>query len=298
MIKLQENCTGCGSCKSFCPTGAISIYEDSFGEIVRNIDQGKCINCGLCYKLCPLNEVVLEKTKCAYAATSRIFELRKHGASGGIASSFYKYGLKNDYICIGAVYEKNRVIYKQLTSDDDIIKNEPDYFTRKVLFIGLPCHCAAVKKIFEKYGIKAIYIDIVCNGVCSDNALERELLLNGYLDLSKIEDVRFREKNNQYGISILDGNRNVIKKIPKESSEYMKLYEKRKNIYNNCKNCIYAQKYRVGDITLKDYVWKYGISNVLVNTLKGVEFIEQTSEYLYLQQYSIKKVMEEDERLG
>lgn len=314
-MRLKKECTGCKICKYFCPKGAVSVQENS-NRFIRLIDEQKCIDCGICEQVCHLNGKILHESKCAYIAESREFELKKHGASGGIASTFYKFGLENGYECIGTVFEDGRVVYKRLETVNDIkrasgskyvisnlddlikeIQQKSDYKNQKILFIGLPCHCAAIQRAFELKKMDVILVDIVCHGVCSEHLLKEELLFNE-IDITQIGDIRFREKNNQYGLTIRNKNGEVIKKIKKENSSYMQAYEKYENVFEHCKECKYVQGSRVGDITLKDYVWKYGISNVLINSKKGIDFWEKISEYIYHSTYDIGKVVAEDERLG
>ena len=53
-IVEKKHCTGCSSCASICPNGAIKLIQDNEGFMYPEIDQGKCINCGLCKRFCRL----------------------------------------------------------------------------------------------------------------------------------------------------------------------------------------------------------------------------------------------------
>lgn len=308
----KKQCTGCMSCQFFCPTKAIEVieYENTF---IRKICEEKCIHCGKCKKMCHVcNSSDLNFAMKAYVAESKSNTYRKHGASGGIASTIYRFGIDNNYKCIGVTYENGYFLYKILTNTDDILKcsgskyvlshieklyEELDSLIQddlKIIFIGLPCHCAAMKKILTSE--KVVWVDLVCNGVCAEKKMWDDLEKNN-VNMRDVNDIRFREKNNQYGLTVRDGRGRVVKKIEKNKDVYMQDYEQRKNVYEHCLNCRYAQRMRVGDITLKDYVWKYGISNVLINTEKGNRFWNKFKRNVYAREYAIEKVIQDDERI-
>lgn len=48
VIVKSQDCAGCGSCTSRCPTGALSMK----GNVVA-IDPGICTGCGSCLGPCP-----------------------------------------------------------------------------------------------------------------------------------------------------------------------------------------------------------------------------------------------------
>jgi len=47
-IRLDSNCTGCGSCEEICPTGAITLHADNRPVI----NHQECILCGTCVRGC------------------------------------------------------------------------------------------------------------------------------------------------------------------------------------------------------------------------------------------------------
>ncbi len=51
MIKVLENCVGCGTCVFACKERAIIVYGRA--EIIKE----KCINCMRCIKFCPINAI-------------------------------------------------------------------------------------------------------------------------------------------------------------------------------------------------------------------------------------------------
>ena len=51
----QEDCEGCGACKSACPAGAIFYNENGLAEV----NHDKCLTCGYCSPVCPVRAVIM-----------------------------------------------------------------------------------------------------------------------------------------------------------------------------------------------------------------------------------------------
>ena len=50
MLKISDNCRGCGVCVPACPAKAIKMENG-----VAEIDNDSCMVCGLCITSCPFN---------------------------------------------------------------------------------------------------------------------------------------------------------------------------------------------------------------------------------------------------
>lgn len=50
--KINDSCTGCGTCASECPADAIIESGD-----VYVIDADKCVDCGACAGVCPMEAI-------------------------------------------------------------------------------------------------------------------------------------------------------------------------------------------------------------------------------------------------
>jgi ferredoxin len=55
---ILENCTRCGLCETFCPTGAITMTADG-----PQTDDSKCIWCAACVKVCTSHARVFTSQK-------------------------------------------------------------------------------------------------------------------------------------------------------------------------------------------------------------------------------------------
>ncbi len=51
-----DECVGCGSCESVCPTGAISVNE----EDIASVDPDKCDECETCIQECPVEAISMK----------------------------------------------------------------------------------------------------------------------------------------------------------------------------------------------------------------------------------------------
>lgn len=52
----QEDCEGCGACRSMCASGAIFWNRDNG---LAEVDQEKCITCGYCIPACPVRAMIM-----------------------------------------------------------------------------------------------------------------------------------------------------------------------------------------------------------------------------------------------
>lgn len=325
--KVAESkvCSGCMACKIVCPVRCIHIRENRTRGYIREVDISKCVSCGKCEKICPMNQSIYHKPQKAYVAWSKKRDIQRKSASGGIAGSIYDYCIDNNIACVGVRYnEKLQAQYSFVENKTDIkmvcgskyvyshmsnmyqkihekLKNE-----EKIVFIGLPCQVAALKNYLGPDNENILYIDIVCHGVCSEKMLREHVVSMTTKNKDKIVSINFREQSNPYGITIRGKNNKLIVKRDRNVDEYMTGYCYGITYLEACYQCSYAKKERVGDMTIKDFSGyqfdalkkeKNGLSNILINTEQGGQFLREISQSLNLVEYPLKKVLAEDARL-
>lgn len=305
MICSKEKCTGCFACYNICPKNAIEMIEDENGFIYPIINEKKCIHCGLCEKTCPsINRVEKKDPISCYAAISKNETIREKSTSGGIATTLYKYILKNNGIVYGVVFKENcNVEYTRITDEREIEKLQGSKYVhsyindtfkmvkkdlldkKRVLFIGTPCQIAGLKKYLIKDYDNLILIDIICHGVPSQKYLKEEV--KRLVGTTKIDRVNFRNGNN-YGLYVIKDNK-IISSTPIESSPYSDAFMSGLSLRENCQNCIYAGEKRISDITIGDF-WglqedsKYysdrskGVSTIIITTEKGLNFFDEVKD--------------------
>lgn len=312
----KGRCTGCGACFNKCPEGAVKMTYDAEGFLYPEVDREKCIECGLCQKVCP--ELDLKKTeslihpegKCCAAMADD--DLRMKSSSGGMFSLLAEKILDEGGAVCGAAYSDDYLsvyhtfVYKKedlgrlrgskyVQSD---IKNT--YFAaekllkekKKVLFTGCPCQIAGLYSFLGGDDPNLYTADLVCHAANSETAYRAfvEELSEG----REIKEVNFRDKT-VYGWST------PTTIYFKDGTVYSAAWNESKwndgflgGIINRkcCGECRYAQRSRVGDITLGDFwqVNRYkeslsdgkGTSLVLLNTKKGEALFDSVKGRLKL----------------
>ena len=190
----EYTCTGCGACIYVCKRQCIDFKKNSYGEIYAEVDKDNCINCQRCINICPQNQKVKGKYPIkAYAAWSKLRQIRNYAASGGIATEIYTKAIKNGDYIIGAKFNDDCSVALKMTnniSDIEEFKNSKYVFSnteniyieiekclkvgKKIVAIGLPCQIAAIKKLFSEND-DLLLIDLVCHGTTPFNDLKEHI---------------------------------------------------------------------------------------------------------------------------
>lgn len=307
-----EKCTGCGTCSCGCPVSAIAI-ANRIRDFSAVINEEKCIGCGKCKEVCAqINEAEKKEPVYFKQGWAKKEAIRKKSTSGGVAAAITKAFIEDGGYVASCIYEKGKFIYKIVNdletarrfAGSKYVKSDPGSIYKeikdllkkneKVLFIGLPCHCAALKKAAGED--KKLYTaDILCHGTPSAWLLRKYLLENG-IDIYKVKNITFRD-GIYYGITC-DGNR----LSPKRSMDpYTIAFTGGIDFPLSCYDCGYADSKRVSDITLGD-AWgqmsdnePMGVSYIQCQTQKGISLVESSG--LHLENVDEKRVKEANEAL-
>lgn len=329
-MKLCNNnkCTACGACVNVCPKNAIAFFNDKYGFAYPQINKELCIDCGLCSKVCPsLNSVNGVYPQKAYAVWSNNEEDRRTSTSGGAASVFYQYVLKNNGICYGATYdEKFNVVIKGYDDQQVINFKNSKYVQsnmqnsysdikkhlsekRQVIFIGLPCQVAGLRSFLGKEYDNLLLVDIICHGTPPQEYLSSHI---SYLEKKykkKSVSVKFRSDNEFY-FMLFDRNSNKpFANIHKNIDTYLISFFNSLTYKEVCYECKYASNDRISDITIGDF-WGLGsekpfnhpytgaISLVLTNTQKGMNFFDKVKDRCFFEERPIEEAIKGNDQLN
>ena len=288
-----DQCAGCMACLEACSQNAINI-EDSIKSYNAVIDEKRCINCNACRNICQVNnDVDLLKPIMWRQGWALDSDLRKKSSSGGAAAAIAKSFVANGGILCSCYFLHGEFVFG---FEDDInklarfsgskyVKSNPKGIYRKikqllqsdkaVLFIGLPCQVAAVKRFVGKRFEQRLYtIDLICHGSPSPKLLERFLDEKGF-SIKQIRNIEFRSKTD---FALKKGTKKLEPAGVQDLYTYAFLTCM--DYTDNCYRCKYARLERVSDISIGDS-WesdikeeeKNGISLILCQTEKGLDLL-------------------------
>lgn len=310
---LTEKCTGCMACFNICKYSAIDIIQNEKGFYVPKINEEKCKKCGACEFVCPeCNEIKKDRYKKIFAAWSNSNDVRKNSTSGGIFFELAKSILYQNGIVVGAIYnEQFEVEHSIIDKFEDLKKIQgskyvqskmTDIYSRikcelekgkNVLFSGVACQVAGLKKYLGKDYENLITIDVLCHGAPSPQIFKE------YVDRKKssgdILNIRFRYKKPSWTVFSMriDYKDNKIYQRDTFKDEYIRLFLDDYITNEVCATCKYTGENRVSDLTLADF-WGYvsedfkyrnnekGISLVLINSRKGDDVFNKIKKNLII----------------
>ena len=326
VIKKNE-CCGCYACFNVCPAKCIEMKKDEEGFVYPKVDYDKCIHCEMCVKVCPaLGERKYEKTALkdpeVYASYTKDNEIRLDSTSGGIFTEVAKTFIKNNGIVYGAIYDENhKIVHYRGETNEDIDKIRQSKYAqsdiggnyinakkdliagKKVLFVGTPCHIAALKRFLIKDYDNLYTMDFLCRGVNSPEAYKNYLESMKKKYNSNIKKVIFKNKTHGWHRFstklIFENGKEYVQDRYHDS--YMRGYlEGCMFMRPSCHECKYKDLPRYADVTVGDF-WGIekvrpeldqdkGTSIYMINTPKGFEMFEEIKENLIFSKMKLEDI--------
>lgn len=304
----HDECCGCKACGDVCSKNAINFVLDEEGFYYPRVND-YCIDCGLCTKVCPAMNAF---DGCDSAVQKFIGCLDKNrvrrdsGSSGGMFGLLASRLITEGYEICGAAFDENLQLKhcfvttnegverlkksKYLQSDCSgiyrIIKQKVKD-SHRLMFVGTPCQCAALKHYLGQLSSNVIIVDFACHGVPSQDLFDKCMRYYEKQHDCKIISYSFRHKPKRYGapknflLYIKKGG--VVS--PVEGKYYEEPFycgfQKYITLRPSCYECKFARTERVSDITLADFWGVEKLTNrwdrtntpslIICNTHKGWE---------------------------
>ncbi len=290
LVESGRGCIGCFACEAVCEHGSVLMVLDDQGCCRATIRPETCISCGRCSDACP-------QLACAPAGEESpdCFAIRA-GTAGVVSALFDWMASRGGSVCVPVFDEGMHPVYA-LVEDKSVLDRmaDPRYVPsemrgiysaikekveggKDVLFMGPPCHVAAVRNHLGGDG-HLYAADFVCKGrptgrICRDRLSE----LSGQGDLKGLS---FNPEGSSYGSSIAlyaDGTRKAT-----ACDGYVRACSESLIVDGACYGCGFAGVPRHGDISIGDLQGAVRILNdvddgerlcaVLCNTPKGEEMV-------------------------
>ncbi len=331
----DDNCCACGACVNICPKNAISMKKDRYGFLFPAINSDLCINCKLCKKVCAYQNVNETNTPLkTWVAVSKNKEKLKKSASGGVFYTLADAVIKEKGCAAGAAFDDKFELSHIIAYDEKTLeKLQGSKYTQSstglvfreirkklnddktVLFSGCPCQVAGLKAYLGKDYSNLITVDLICHGVPSNKAFRDYLKFFEKKKNIKVKKFSFRDKSIGWGKngSIISED-NYKFKLYETAESYLYYFANSLILRKNCYSCKYADSHRTGDITIGDF-WglekeypellgknkideSKGVSVIIANTDKGIDFIKKNRNLFDLYKSSFEKAAKGNTQLN
>lgn len=279
-ICASVDCVGCGVCRLVCLKGAVALKEDRAGFLRPVIDSRMCVACGACLRACPANRRAEERLAVAdyYGGAAKDVEEVSSSTSGGVASVLARQVIREGGVVFGAAFNPfPKVEHVCVDTEEEIVRLKGSKYVesditkalplvkahlaagRRVLFVGLPCHVAALYGYLGGSHERLVTVDLVCHGKPPQKlftqwvkTLQREVG-------GTISDYKFRNKCNcawndtathDHSYCRSDGCHGTVSH---QSNWYGRYFLGGATFRECCYHCRFARLPRVADITLADF---------------------------------------------
>lgn len=320
-------CTGCGLCTAVCPQKAIklSIVGIHYFPI---IDQMKCVNCGICKKKCITNSPVLlhEARKC-YAAWSLNQIQHYECASGGVATVLSEKFIEQGGYVVGCTWNADMQAVALVTNNkEDLVrfsksKYVHNYFSsdvysrikqllrdgKKVLFVGVPCQCAALQTYCDKNNANLYVVNLLCHGGASPKLFENYLKSFSFKK-EQVADVTFRGGKYDCNLCVWSENKKLLYVGPQYEDPYFYSFMQHTIYRKSCLACKYVGTSRPADLTLADF-WgldsnfvdehklKQGVNLLITHSDKGEYLLSSVEDRILYYERQLNEAVDGNETL-
>ena len=183
----------------------------------------------------------------------------------------------------GSKYIESNILNTFTQVKEDVEKG------KLVLFSGTPCQIGAIRNYVGKDKTNLILVSVICHGVMNEKLLKKHIEAIEEETGKKCTEWTFREKKTApWSKSSISYKLEKEKKtIPFEDDSLMNLFLANAVLRESCYDCSFKGNKNVADIQLGDY-WgiemtkkdfydEKGVSLVIANSKKGLDFIKKVN---------------------
>lgn len=225
-FNFQEDCCGCGACRSICPENAIGMIRDGGGFAFPRVEKTKCVSCGLCERVCPHLNPPAKRDPAQTAAQAYLYhsadgEAKLRSSSGGAFYELAKQTIADGGTVCGCVWDKNfDAVHLTGNSERTLEKMQGSKYVqsdmggcyteilealkagREVFFSGTPCQAAAVYRYLKAAGAEKLLsrflsAAVICHGAAAPKAWRDYRQWLEKQAGSRLVSVNFRDKTSE-----------------------------------------------------------------------------------------------------
>ena len=310
-IKDKSKCCGCGACLESCPNECISFVLDEEGFWYPQVDYNRCVDCGVCETVCPfLQTAPIDFKPLIVASKAKDNNTRYWSSSGGVFPILASKVLSNKGIVFGVSMSDDCLETKHTSveSIEELAKIKGSKYipsranvvyktiknllqqNKKVLFSGVPCQIAGLKKFLGTDYDNLYTIEIICHGVVSPLVWKKYVFYWEDKHKRKVAEVSFRSKLYSWDSFPNKGKKTSSYFDFSFSNPYFKIFNSSMALRPSCYNCLAKQGNCMSDIALGDF-WGInnfskgfddgnGVSLVCINSKKGLLLFNEVADYL------------------
>lgn len=316
-------CTSCQMCAAICPKNAICIELDKDGFYRPAINSDSCIDCSLCTQVCYKFDPSIVATDgkeldslALYGASAKDGKLLEKTTSGGVADILAHHLMKNDYKCVGVVYDSENDRAKDVIASSE---KDLEYFKGskyiqsytydafqeiaktckhdKYAVFGTPCHIYALDKYLRLKHVRDnfLLIDLYCHGCPSMKIWTKYIsAIKKNINQPKIDYVNFRSKikgwGNFYVVVVVVDGKPVYYSCDDHNSDFFDLFFSDQLLNEACNSCKLRSTLNYTDIRLGDFWGKQyvlnnrGVSAVSIVTERAKKVFDDIKSQLVFKQ--------------
>lgn len=320
-----DKCTACSACHNACPKSAISMEEDTWGELHPVVNEELCIGCGVCERICPENgeaKVARFGKPTVYCCWLKDRGKRRESTSGGAAYAISSAVIGKGGHVWGAAYdERLSVRYSEANTIEELRKLQKSKYVQSyvgdafktikgeldngdlVLFTGTGCHVKGLRAFLRKDYKNLLTVDLVCHGVPGQGVFMRykSWLEERYADTLVDYQPRHKRADGQEtsfsSVGVFE-KRGCID-LELDDNAYFTGFQHNLFLRNNCYNCPANGEERYADMTVADF-WglgkvapfedyrqrTLGISMLALNSDKARDFFKEFADMVEYEERS------------